>query len=97
MTAAGVPVPFPRSRLARRFVSGAAAIVGAVFFRNAVETIHSLGWGAWPLSLLLCVLAAATWQLAIMLVRPSQTVSTHTDDTPHITTGSTASKPDAPS
>jgi hypothetical protein len=68
----------PRSRLARRLLVAVTAVAGLVFYRYAFATIRTVGWRGWPLALLLCVLAAAAWQLVLSFSRPSRTVRTHT-------------------
>jgi hypothetical protein len=49
-----------------------------IFFSYGFGSIRTLGWGGWPLALLLCVLAAAAWQVAITFARPTGTIRTHT-------------------
>ncbi len=73
-------MPSTRSRVRLRILIVVAALAGAFFYRDAFATIRSLGWGAWPLSLLLCVLAAAAWQGAMLLARPSRALRTHTEE-----------------
>jgi hypothetical protein len=78
-------VAFTRSRALLRIVIVCAALAGAFFYRNAFATIRSLGWGAWPLALLLCVLAAAAWHGALLLARPSRAIRTHADEKAEMT------------
>jgi hypothetical protein len=85
-----------RPSLRRRLLIVVAAGAGAVCFRNAFATIRAMGWAAWPLALLLCVLAAAAWQMALMLVRGSRTVRTHADAQVSDERESDASRPESP-
>jgi hypothetical protein len=54
-----------------------SAAAGLICFRYGFAIIRTAGWAAWPLALLLCVLAAAAWQLALGFARPSRTIRTH--------------------
>lgn len=96
LTVFDVPSSPARSRLRRRLIVGVTAIAGLVFFRYGFVTIRVLGWSGWPLALLLCVLAAAAWQVALMFSRPSGTVVTHTSSTENAVAGDTPPKPDTP-
>jgi hypothetical protein len=46
-----------------------AVIAGSIFVRGAYTTLRDQGPAFWPLSLMLCVLAAASWMLTVRLVR----------------------------
>jgi hypothetical protein len=85
-----------RSRLPRYLLVAVAAVAGLVFYRYGFATIRTLGWTGWPLALLLCVLAAAAWQLALSFIRPSRTVRTHASSSDEETGHETSSTHDTP-
>jgi fatty acid desaturase len=78
LSASDVTRPDARSRLRRRLIVATAVALALIFFRYAFATMRTVGWGGWPLALLLCVLTAAACQLAVMFARPSRTTRTHT-------------------
>jgi len=73
-----------------------AALAGVVFFRYAFLAIRTVGWAAWPLALLLCVLVGAAWQVALAFLRPSSVSRTHTESSEMVTTETTSSTSDTP-
>jgi hypothetical protein len=78
LTVPDVPPSPARSRLRRRLIVAVTSAAGLVFFGYGFATLRTIGWRAWPLTLLLCVLVATSWQVALMFARPSRTIRTHT-------------------
>jgi ABC-type uncharacterized transport system permease subunit len=66
-----------------------AALAGVVFFRYAFLALKTVGLAAWPLALLLCVLAGAAWQAGLAFLRPSRASRTHTESSEIVTTETT--------
>ena len=88
----------PSSRR-RQLIVLFAALAGVVFFRYAFLAMKTLGWTAWPLALLLCVLAVAAWQAGLAFLRPTRATMTHTKSSEMVTTEnppSTSGTPTSP-
>ena len=86
----------PESRRRRVLLVLTMAIVGLVFIGYGFAAFQALGWAGWPLALLLCVLAAAAWQIAIAVARPSRSVRTHTSERGDQDSQGHAAKSDTP-
>ena len=86
----------PESRRRRFLLVFAMAIIGLLFIRYGFATFQTLGWSGWPLALMLCVLAAGAWQIAIAVARPSHSVRTHTAGSAEDGSEEQPPKPDAP-
>ena len=76
----------PLSSRPRLLVLLLAVLAGVIFFGYAFLAMKTVGWAAWPLALLLCVLAGAAWQAGLAFLRPSRASRTHTESSEIVTT-----------
>ena len=62
------------------------AMAGGLFVRSGYTTLRDRGPSFWILSLMLCVLAAASWTLTVGLVRARRATRGSTRSVPHTQT-----------